>query len=91
VLIFAGNANPAQAQTAASRSSRRAQRDDEQIASQMYCDAGEGVRRRVRECGVQPVARGDRAAVGEGRTDDEIIDYFVERYATMYRPSRDKA
>lgn len=66
------------------------------IASKMYCDVCEGIP--LDECESiacrqwrQEIAR----QLGEGRTQDEIIDYFVERYgadvASLPRDKTDRA
>lgn len=55
--------------------------DVNRIARQMFCDVCEGIP--LDECeSIACVQWREEIArqLGEGRTDDEIIDYFVERY-----------
>jgi len=55
--------------------------DVNRVASQMFCDVCEGIP--LDECeSIACVQWREEIArqLGEGRTDDEIIDYFVERY-----------
>lgn len=70
--------------------------DVNRIASKMYCDVCEGIP--LDECESvacrqwrEEIAR----QLGEGRTEDEIIDYFVERYgadvASVPRDRTDRA
>ncbi|GIV80814.1 MAG: hypothetical protein KatS3mg051_0168 [Anaerolineae bacterium] len=70
--------------------------DVNKIASKMYCDVCEGIP--LDECESvacrqwrEEIAR----QLGEGRTEDEIVDYFVERYgadvASVPRDRTDRA
>lgn len=55
--------------------------DVNRVARQMYCDVCEGIP--LDECeSIACVQWREEIArqLGEGRTDDEVIDYFVERY-----------
>lgn len=82
-LIFAGNADRAQAQDGGEFKLPPGVTWDDvnKIASQMFCDVCEGIP--LDECESvacrqwrEEIAR----QLSEGRTEDEIIDYFVERY-----------
>src|SRR5690554_2213964 len=57
--------------------------DVNRVASQMFCDVCEGIP--LDECeSIACVQWREEIArqLGEGRTDDEVIDYFVERYGS---------
>lgn len=80
-LALAGGAAPAAAQSGDALPPGVTWDDVNRVARQMFCDVCEGIP--LDECeSIACVQWREEIArqLGEGRTDDEVIDYFVDRY-----------